>query len=35
VVHFRPQETAAEALYNEYPMTISDRGDGALGSTGT
>ena len=34
VVHFRPQETATEALYSEYPMTISDRGDGALGSTG-
>jgi len=34
VIHFRPQETAAEALYNEYPITISDRGDGALGSTG-
>jgi dUTP pyrophosphatase len=34
VVHFRPQETTAESLYNEYPMTISDRGDGALGSTG-
>jgi len=33
VVHFRPQETATEALYSEYPMTISDRGDGALGST--
>jgi dUTP pyrophosphatase len=33
VIHFRPQETASEALYNEYPMTISDRGDGALGST--
>ena len=34
VIHFRPQETVSEALYNEYPMTISDRGDGALGSTG-
>ena len=34
VIHFRPQETAPEALYNEYPMTISDRGDGSLGSTG-
>ena len=34
VIHFRPQETDPEALYNEYPMTISDRGDGALGSTG-
>jgi dUTP pyrophosphatase len=32
VVHFRPSETAEEVLYN-YPMTISTRGDGALGST--
>ena len=32
VVHFRPSETAEETLYN-YPMTISTRGDGALGST--
>ena len=33
VVHFRASETAENALYN-YPMTISNRGDGALGSTG-
>jgi dUTP pyrophosphatase len=32
VVHFRPSETTQETLYN-YPMTISNRGDGALGST--
>lgn len=32
VVHFRPQETVGN-LY-DYPMTISNRGDGALGSTG-
>jgi dUTP pyrophosphatase len=32
VVHFRPLETAEETLYS-YPMTISTRGSGALGST--
>ena len=32
VVHFRPSETTEETLYN-YPMTISTRGQGALGST--
>jgi dUTP pyrophosphatase len=32
VIHFRPMETAADTLYS-YPMTISNRGDGALGST--
>ena len=32
VVHFRPSETTEETLYN-YPMTISTRGAGALGST--
>ena len=32
VVHFRPSETAEETLYT-YPMTISSRGSGALGST--
>ena len=32
VVHFRPSETTEDTLYN-YPMTISNRGDGALGST--
>ena len=34
VVHFRALETSNEDLYNWYPITISDRGDGALGSTG-
>lgn len=32
VVHFRPLETTEETLYS-YPMTISTRGDGTLGST--
>ena len=32
VVHFRALETKEEDLYNE-PITISNRGDGALGST--
>jgi len=32
VVHFRAIETAGD-LYDWYPITISDRGDGALGST--
>ena len=32
VVHFRALETNAEP-YDWYPITISDRGDGALGST--
>jgi dUTP pyrophosphatase len=32
VVHFRPLETAEDTLYS-YPMTISIRGTGALGST--
>jgi len=32
VIHFRPVETAEENLY-AYPMTISNRGEGALGST--
>ena len=32
VVHFRPMETSEDTLYT-YPMTISGRGDGALGST--
>ena len=32
VVHFRPSETTEETLYS-YPMTISGRGTGALGST--
>ena len=33
VVHFRALETHTGDLYNWYPITISDRGDGALGST--
>lgn len=33
VVHFRALETPNEGLYDWYPITISDRGDGALGST--
>ena len=32
VVHFRPSETTEDTLYN-YPMAISNRGAGALGST--
>jgi len=32
VVHFRPAEAANDRLYDE-PITISDRGAGALGST--
>ena len=34
VVHFRAVETSNDNLYDWYPITISDRGDGALGSTG-
>jgi dUTP pyrophosphatase len=33
VVHFRAVETGNSDLYNWYPITISERGDGALGST--
>jgi dUTP pyrophosphatase len=33
VVHFRALETSTGNLYSWYPITISDRGDGALGST--
>lgn len=33
VVHFRALETHSGNLYNWYPITISDRGTGALGST--
>ena len=33
VVHFRAVENCTGNLYNWYPITISDRGDGALGST--
>jgi dUTP pyrophosphatase len=32
VVHFRPQLVPEDVLYAE-PITISDRGDGSLGST--
>ncbi len=34
VVHFRAVETGSGDLYNWYPITISNRGEGALGSTG-
>ena len=34
VVSFRALETQNPDLYGWYPITISDRGDGALGSTG-
>ena len=35
VVHFRAMErNGDDDLYGWYPITISDRGDGALGSTG-
>ena len=34
VVSFRAIETSSGDLYDWYPITISDRGDGALGSTG-
>ena len=34
VVPFRALETHNNDLYNWYPITISARGDGALGSTG-
>tara|TARA_E500000305_G_scaffold68669_1_gene54736 strand:+ start:5997 stop:6461 length:465 start_codon:yes stop_codon:yes gene_type:complete len=34
VVHFRALETDRDNLYEWYPITISDRKDGALGSTG-
>jgi dUTP pyrophosphatase len=32
VIHFRPLETSGD-LYDWYPITMSDRGAGALGST--
>jgi dUTP pyrophosphatase len=34
VVPFRALETNNGNLYDWYPITISERGDGALGSTG-
>jgi|TARA_R110002110_G_scaffold54680_1_gene156731 dUTP pyrophosphatase len=33
VVHFRALETSTGNLYDWYPITMSSRGDGALGST--
>jgi|TARA_Y100000034_G_scaffold130489_1_gene189073 dUTP pyrophosphatase len=33
VVHFRALETSQDNLYNWYPITMSDRGSQALGST--
>jgi dUTP pyrophosphatase len=33
VVHFRALESAQDNLYGWYPITMSDRGSGALGST--
>ena len=33
VVHFRALQTSSDNLYKWYPITISDRGKGALGST--
>ena len=33
VVHFRPRENKEGSLYEKQGLTISDRGDGALGST--
>ena len=33
VVHFRALETGTGDLYNWHPITISERGTGALGST--
>lgn len=33
VVHFRALETGSGDLYNWHPITISERGTGALGST--
>tara|TARA_R110000824_G_scaffold107651_3_gene254082 strand:+ start:3705 stop:4208 length:504 start_codon:yes stop_codon:yes gene_type:complete len=33
VVHFRALETASGDLYDWYPITISERGEGSLGST--
>ena len=33
VVHFRALETGKDNLYGWHPITISNRGSGALGST--
>ena len=35
VIHFRAVESDGDNLYSHCPITISNRGDGALGSTGT
>jgi dUTPase len=34
IVPFRALETSSGNLYEWYPITISDRGEGSLGSTG-
>ena len=34
VVHARFADATEDNLYSEHPITISDRGEGALGSTG-
>ena len=34
VVHFRALESSSKNLYDWYPITMSNRGDGSLGSTG-
>lgn len=34
IVPMRPREIEEDNLYGRHPITISDRGDGALGSTG-
>tara|TARA_Y100001963_G_scaffold117017_1_gene162748 strand:- start:649 stop:1155 length:507 start_codon:yes stop_codon:yes gene_type:complete len=33
VIHFRPVETEQDNLYEQYPIAMSERGEGALGST--
>ncbi len=33
VVHFRAMETDKDNLYSWYPISMSERGEGALGST--
>lgn len=34
VVHFRALESSVGDIYDWYPISISERGDGSLGSTG-
>lgn len=34
VVHFRALESSGGDIYDWYPISISERGDGSLGSTG-